>query len=60
MSRLGTAFVMTARELLRRRIVLLMLVLVPAVFFAVPDANLRDIQAEMTFAGGKLVWQRMV
>ncbi len=28
-------------------------------YFAVPAETLRDVQAEMTFVGGKLVWQRM-
>jgi predicted amidohydrolase YtcJ len=27
-------------------------------YFAVPDEELRSIEAEMTFVGGKLVWQR--
>jgi hypothetical protein len=27
-------------------------------YFAVPDAALRDLQAELTFVGGRLVWRR--
>ena len=28
-------------------------------YFAVPDEDMRSIEAEMTFVGGKLVWQRL-
>ena len=28
-------------------------------YFAVPDEDIRSIEAEMTFVGGKLVWRRM-